>query len=98
MFRSFISRWDPTRSIVHTAVVVTAFLLAGVAACSSDSITEPGPGPDIQLARATTVGRPYYPPGNWPQGGQGQPVGGVSCIITNPPPAYHVHAHVSLFV
>jgi|SRR5687767_4664857 len=98
MSSSFVTRRGPTLSIPQCAAVVTALLLAGVAACSSDSITEPGPGPDVQLVRATTIGRAYYPPGNWPQGGQGQPVGGVSCIITNPPPAYHVHAHVSLFV
>ena len=74
-------------------------VVAGALACDGENrITDPGPGPDIQLARATTVGRAYYPIGNWPQGGQGQPISGVSCIITSPPPAYHVHAHVSLYV
>ncbi|MDP9177655.1 MAG: hypothetical protein M3O61_08250 [Gemmatimonadota bacterium] len=68
-------------------------------ACGGDPLEpDPGVGPEVQLARATTVGRAYYPVGNWPQGGQGQPISGVACIITNPPPAYHVHAHVSLFV
>lgn len=74
-------------------------LVAGALACGGENmITDPGPGPEVQLARATTVGRAYYPIGNWPQGGQGQPISNVSCVITSPPPAYHVHAHVSLYV
>ena len=77
---------------------IIAWIL-GAAACGGENmITDPGPGPEVQLARATTVGRAYYPIGNWPLGGQGQPISGVSCIITSPPPAYHVHAHVSLYV
>ena len=74
-------------------------LVATALACGGENlITDPGPGPEIELTRATTVGRAYYPIGNWPQGGQGQPISGVSCVITSPPPAYHVHAHVSLYV
>jgi len=76
--------------------VMCTLLLPG---CSDqDPEIDPGIGPDITLTRATTVGRAYYPVGNWPSGGSGQPISGVSCIITNPPPAYHVHAHVSLYV
>jgi hypothetical protein len=73
-------------------------VLSGIACGGENMITDPGPGPEVQLARATTVGRAYYPIGNWPQGGQGLPISGVSCVITNPPPAYHVHAHLSLYV
>ena len=58
----------------------------------------PGPGPEVQITRATIVGRAFYPVGNWPQGGNGQPISDVGCVITSPPPAYHVHAHVSLYV
>lgn len=75
-----------------------AWIFVAVACSGENMITDPGPGPEIQLVRATTVGRAYYPIGNWPQGGHGQPISGVSCIITSPPPAYHVHAHISLFV
>ena len=50
----------------------------------------------VELIRATTTGRSVYPIGNTPQGGQGQSIGGLSCI--SGPPAYHHHAHVSLFV
>jgi hypothetical protein len=49
----------------------------------------------VELIRATTVGQPVYPNGNSPQGGAGQPVSGVSCIVAA---GSHVHAHVSLFV
>ena len=75
-----------------------AWILGAVACGGENMITDPGPGPEIQLTRATTVGRAYYPIGNWPQGGQGQPISNVSCVITSPPPAYHVHAHLSLYV
>jgi hypothetical protein len=43
-----------------------------------------------------TVGDSAFAPGNTPQGGQGDPVGSVSCIGDTI--AYHIHAHVSLFV
>src|SRR6266545_4844952 len=78
---------------------VAIFLAVGTLGCGGDPLTpDPGPGPEVVLTRATTVGRAYYPIGNWPQGGQGQPISDIACIITSPPPAYHVHAHVSLFV
>jgi len=50
----------------------------------------------IELIRATSLGRSVYPPGNTPLGGHGQATSGISCI--SGPPAYHLHAHVSLFV
>jgi len=51
----------------------------------------------VELIRATTTGRSEFPMGNTAEGGQGQPISGLSCI-SGGPPAYHVHAHVSLFV
>jgi hypothetical protein len=51
----------------------------------------------IELIRATTTGRAVFPIGNTADGGQGQPISGISCI-SGGPPAYHLHAHVSLFV
>lgn len=84
----------------HSLRLVSAIWAIGLAgACGGDEIlSDPGPGPEVQLTRATTVGRAYYPIGNWPAGGQGQAISGINCVITNPPPAYHVHAHLSLFV
>lgn len=59
--------------------------------------TEPPPGAVIQLVAGTTVGKPTFPHGDTPQGGQGEPVSGIRC--ENPlNPAYHVHPHLSLFV
>lgn len=49
----------------------------------------------VELIRATTVGQSVYPIGNSPHGGAGQPISGVSCIVSA---ASHVHAHLSLFV
>ncbi len=51
---------------------------------------------DIQ--RATTIGDSLFPIGDSPQGGKGQPIGGVSCVVTTAPGAYHWHGHLSLFV
>jgi hypothetical protein len=69
-----------------------ALILAGCG--GADPVEpDPGPGPEIQLVRATTTGRAYYPNGNWPAGGQGQPISGLSCIAGMAP--NHVHAHLS---
>jgi hypothetical protein len=50
----------------------------------------------VELIRATTTGRSVYPSGNTPQGGQGQPNSGLSCVAGTA--LYHLHAHLSLFV
>jgi hypothetical protein len=50
----------------------------------------------VELIRATTTGRSVYPNGNTPEGGQGQPIAGLSCVAGTP--IYHDHAHLSLFV
>ena len=49
----------------------------------------------VELIRATTVGQSMYPIGNTLQGGAGQPISGLSCIVAT---GTHVHAHLSLFV
>jgi hypothetical protein len=84
-----------------TLLALLAPLPLALAACSDPADPErveadPGPGPEIQLVRATVTGRAYYPNGNWPAGGQGQPISGLSCIAGMAP--NHVHAHLSLFV
>ena len=56
----------------------------------------PGFAEPVQLVPGTTIGKPTFPIGNTSQGGQGEPIGGVSCI--DGMIAYHEHAHVSLFV
>jgi hypothetical protein len=78
------------------AIACTSVILACDNAADED--VDVGIGPDVQLTRATVVGKPYYPIGNWPQGGSGSPISGISCVVTSPPPAYLVHAHVSLYV
>ena len=89
-------------------VSVLAHLSLGTVACIGDNPTGPFPehrwdtkpakGPTIQLERATTVGREYYPIGNSTQGGQGEPVSGVFCLNRNSTPAYQLRAHLSLYV
>jgi hypothetical protein len=79
-------------------LVIPSLVLALSACGDNDAPVEPDPGPgaEVQLVRASTVGRAFYPLGNTPTGGQGQPISGLSCISAMGP--YHRHAHVSLFV
>ena len=88
-------RYAVSRSLPLLPVSALALMLV---ACGDDAPVEvdPGPGPEVQLVRASTVGRASYAPGNTPTGGQGQPISGLSCISAMGP--YHRHAHVSLFV
>jgi hypothetical protein len=88
-------RYRVSRSLPLLPVSSLALMLV---ACGGDTLVEvdPGPGPEVQLVRASTVGRSSYPLGNTPTGGQGQPISGLSCI--SGPAPNHVHAHVSLFV
>jgi hypothetical protein len=75
-----------------------ALLLALAAAGCRDVGTDPTPPSEpVQLVEGTTVGRSFFPIGNSAQGGQGQPIGGVSCIQDNQI-AYHIHPHLSLFM
>ena len=89
-------------------VSVLAVLSLGTLACIGDNPTgafpehrwdtKPAKGPTIQLERATTVGREYYPIGNSLQGGQGDPISGVWCVNRNSPSAFRLRAHLSLYV
>jgi hypothetical protein len=84
-------------TVARSLPLAVALLSLAVTACDNDPVEpDPGPGPEIQLVRAPTVGRSHYSLGNTPTGGQGQPISGLSCIAG--PAAYHIHAHVSLFV
>lgn len=56
---------------------------------------DPGPGPTIRLNPPEAVGGSVFAVGNTAQGGQGDPVSGVTCITTI---KYHEHVQVSLFV
>lgn len=69
-----------------------------MSACSKDSTgpDDPPPADPVTLVQAGVVGREVFPIGNTAQGGQGQRVGGVECITGTL--AYHIHAHVNLFV
>lgn len=46
------------------------------------------------LDGAPQIGDPFWPNGNTPTGGQGQPVAGMGC--GNAPINYHVHSHLSI--
>ncbi len=84
-------------ALAFRRLVIPSLVLA-LSACSNAAPVEPDPGPgaEVQLVRASTVGRAFYPLGNTATGGQGQPISGLSCISAMGP--YHRHAHVSLFV
>lgn len=61
----------------------------------------PGPPPvsptPVSLDDGHTVGAQRWPAGATSIGGNGQPVGGLECIV-NLPEAFHVHAHLSIFL
>ena len=50
----------------------------------------------IPLVQATQVGKTFFPPGDTPAGGNGQPVDGIQGL-SQEMLAVHVHAHLSLF-
>jgi hypothetical protein len=50
----------------------------------------------IPLVQATQVGKAFFPPGDTPAGGNGQPVDGIQGL-SQEMLAVHVHAHLSLF-
>ncbi|CAN5621318.1 hypothetical protein BH23GEM3_BH23GEM3_17800 [soil metagenome] len=88
------ARWEVGDSIgTHRLLARTGDVRAQFSATIEP--TDPERAPPIQLSPPTTIGSVRFPIGNTPQGGQGQTVGGVSCIQTI---AYHIHPHVSLFV
>ena len=51
----------------------------------------------VSLDDHTQVGVTHWPNGDTPDGGQGSPVDGLACVPTAPT-AYHVHAHLSIFL
>jgi len=51
----------------------------------------------VLLAPAAVIGKDSLPPGDTPNGGQGQAVGDINCE-TMAQLAYHIHAHLSLIV
>jgi hypothetical protein len=48
------------------------------------------------LVQATQVGKAFFPPGDTPAGGNGQPVDGIEGL-SREMLAVHIHAHLSLF-
>lgn len=57
------------------------------------------PAPDtVQLQIAATIGKATFPDGNTAQGGNGDPVDGISCDQGTEVPDYHIHVHLSLYV
>lgn len=59
-------------------------------------LPDPGRAPPVRLNPPNRVGKDTFPRGDTPRGGQGQTVDGIGCL--GEMIAYHVHAHVSLFV
>jgi hypothetical protein len=52
----------------------------------------------VDLDDNHAVGTQHWPNGNTATGGQGEPVQGIPCVLPPIPQAYHVHAHVSIFL
>ena len=80
----------------QTASAVVSGTGLGAQFTATAEPAHPGFADPVQLVPGTTVGKPTFPIGNTSQGGQGEPIGGVSCI--DGMIAYHEHAHVSLFI
>jgi hypothetical protein len=52
----------------------------------------------VDLTGNPSVGAQQWANGNTANGGQGAPVDGIPCVLPPIPQAYHVHAHVSIFL
>jgi hypothetical protein len=51
----------------------------------------------INIDAGQTIGATHWSDGDTSTGGQGQPVGGVDCVV-NLPQTFHIHSHVSIFL
>ena len=51
----------------------------------------------IDVEDGHRVGDEHWPPGNSSTGGQGQPIGTMECLASQPI-AFHVHTHVAIFL
>jgi hypothetical protein len=51
----------------------------------------------IDIEDGHRIGTPHWPEGNTSMGGQGQPIGPMQCLESQPV-AYHVHTHVSIYL
>lgn len=101
--------WTSNSGSVATVGASTGLLTAvgggavTVTATSEGVVSTPFPltiipiegGAAASLYPPATIGKVTFPDRDTPSGGQGEPVGGVGCIVTI---AAHFHAHVSLFV
>lgn len=81
----------------HLALIIATLAWVGC----SDSGTDPNKldpplAEPVPLPLGTVIGEARFPIGNTAQGGQGQTIGGVSCIGSSI--GYHIHPHLSLFV
>lgn len=78
--------------------VVIPLLAAMLSSCGGDGPQQlPMLGLDdepITLASGTTLGNSQWPQGSATAGGNGGPVGGVGCLVTE---NYHLHTHLSIF-
>jgi hypothetical protein len=51
----------------------------------------------IDIEDGHRIGAPHWPEGNTSTGGQGQPIGTMQCLGSQPV-TYHVHTHLSIFL
>lgn len=81
--------------------VVGLLLLLSMTGCGREAV-RPDTNASVRPTRlipGTTLGKEVFPDGDTQQGGQGQIVDGIPCgMESHAQVAYHIHAHVSLFV
>jgi hypothetical protein len=78
------------------AVSFRRFIPAVVAATLGAVVSAAAQPGAIALVQATEVGKTFFPPGDTPVGGNGQPVDGIEGL-SQEMLAVHIHAHLSLF-
>jgi hypothetical protein len=79
----------PIRSVRRAIAAVFVVIVAAIMPAAAQRRA-------IPLVQATEVGRPFFPPGDTPAGGNGQPVDDIQGL-SQEMLAVHIHAHLSLF-
>jgi hypothetical protein len=100
------------RPLVYTMLFGASLALAGCSSGGGDGVDNtpppaPPPPPPAAIPPVSTsiidvedghrVGMEHWAPGNASTGGQGQPMGPMQCLGSQPV-AFHVHTHLSMFL
>ncbi|HEX2583900.1 MAG TPA: hypothetical protein VHL14_02120 [Steroidobacteraceae bacterium] len=89
-------------SSVSSTSASSASSMSSVSSVSASSSSSQSAGPlplsttAISLDDRHQVGDSHWPDGDTADGGQGQPIAGLQCNVTSE--AYHVHAHLSIYL